>query len=78
MSSRVANLFSQGTKIGKGGPVLAAKIGPAGPILAAKVVRGNNFGKLFSQNRSGRTDFREDRFWRDRPIIIMKCNFIIY
>ena len=24
-----------GTKIGKGGPVLAAKIGPGGPFLAA-------------------------------------------
>jgi len=24
-----------GTKIGKGGPVLAAKIGPGGPVLAA-------------------------------------------
>ena len=30
----------QWTKIGKGGPVMAAKTGLAGPILAAKVVRG--------------------------------------
>ena len=28
-------IFTKGTKIGKGGPVLAAKVGPTGPILAA-------------------------------------------
>ena len=28
-------IFTRGTEIGKGAPVLTAKIGPAGPILAA-------------------------------------------
>ena len=37
----------KGTKIGKGGPVLAAKIGQAGPILAAKVVRGGPIWQKF-------------------------------
>ena len=27
---------------------------------------GPGFGRVFCQNRSGRTDFRGDRFWRDR------------
>ena len=52
----------KGTKIGKGGPVLAAKIGQTGPILAAKVVRGDQFGKNFCQNWSGPTDFRGTDF----------------
>ena len=28
---------------------------------------GTNFGKLFCQNQSGQTEFKGDRFWRDRP-----------
>ena len=63
------NRYPWGTDFGKWGPFLAAKIGPAGPILAAKVVRrGTGFGRFFCQNQSGRTNFRGDRFWRDRPI----------
>ena len=56
MSSRLAtpDLYFTGR------PKLARRdqfwLGP-GPILAAKVVRGTNFGKIFCQNWSGRTDF---------------------
>ena len=39
--------FTRETKIGKGGPVLAAKIGSAGLILAAKVVQGDQFWQNF-------------------------------
>ena len=51
---------------------MATKIGPARPILAAKGVWGTNFGKIFCQNLSGQTDFREDRFWHDSATIRFK------
>jgi len=52
--------FHGGTKIGKGGPVLAAKIDPGGPVLAAKIGPG---GPVLAA----------DRFFRYRPNAHLKA-----
>ena len=48
--------FHGGTKIGKGGPVLAAKIGPGGPVLAADRFfryRPDHFFLLYGGGKKG-------------------------